>query len=115
MAGARRLRDAAEDGAVPAVARAQRRGSRRRAGAGSGAGHRAHAAWVAHRQAAPAHRRVAPREPGFAVKVVQDPSVAWVVDRWCGDADVRAGELAFGFLRIPLDYAVSHRPGTRFG
>jgi agmatinase len=49
------------------------------------------------------------------VKVVQDPSVAWVADAWCAEANVRPGDVAFGFLRVPLDYAVSYRPGTRFG
>lgn len=49
------------------------------------------------------------------MKVVQDPTVSWVADAWCAAEDVRPGEPAFGFLRVPLDYAVSYRPGARFG
>jgi agmatinase len=44
------------------------------------------------------------------VRVVQDPTVEWISDSW-GDG----GAPSFPVLRIPLDYAVSSRPGTRFG
>jgi agmatinase len=54
-----------------------------------------------------------------ATRVVRDPTLAWFADHRRGpDADDKRavpGRPVFGFLGIPFDYAVSHRPGTRFG
>jgi len=47
------------------------------------------------------------------VRVVHDPSVGWISDSWV--QEVEPGRATFSVLRIPLDYAVSYRPGTRFG
>jgi agmatinase len=58
------------------------------------------------------------------MKVVRDPTVRWVSDSWLAAADASAGAVnaavngagtLVGVLGIPFDYAVSHRPGTRFG
>jgi len=49
-----------------------------------------------------------------AVKVVQDPTVEWISDRWVTEAP-DSDALVFSVLSVPLDYAVSSRPGTRFG
>lgn len=46
-------------------------------------------------------------------KVVQDPSVKWLSQHWGKKLLHPVGSL--GFLEIPFDYAVSYRPGTRFG
>ncbi len=48
------------------------------------------------------------------MKVVQDPSVAWLSDNWVKELPSN-NMLTFGILRIPFDFAVSHRPGARFG
>jgi agmatinase len=48
------------------------------------------------------------------MRVVEDDSVEWISDRWV-TADWRPGEHVVPVLRVPLDYAVSSRPGTRFG
>lgn len=52
------------------------------------------------------------------MKVVRDPTVRWVSDSWVGsgtDGSAHAAEHTIGVLGIPFDYAVSHRPGTRYG
>lgn len=46
-------------------------------------------------------------------KVVQDSSVKWLSQHWGKQIVNPASYL--GFLEIPFDYAVSYRPGTRFG
>ncbi|KLL12708.1 agmatinase family protein [Protofrankia sp. BMG5.30] len=46
-------------------------------------------------------------------KVVDDPTIRWVADSWVDQTT--PDDTVFSFLRIPFDYAVSHRPGTRFG
>lgn len=48
------------------------------------------------------------------MKVVHDPTVEWVSDRWVTEAP-EPDALLFSVLSVPLDYAVSSRPGTRFG
>jgi agmatinase len=48
------------------------------------------------------------------MQVVCDPAVQWVSEKWA--AHVEPGTTpAFSILRIPFDYAVSHRPGARYG
>ncbi len=47
------------------------------------------------------------------MKVVQDPLVNWISGNWVSSP--AKGAQTFSFLRIPFDYAVSFRPGTRFG
>lgn len=50
------------------------------------------------------------------MRVVHDPTVEWVSNCWLTKAAAEADEdLVFSILRVPLDYAVSSRPGTRFG
>src|SRR3989338_353781 len=46
-------------------------------------------------------------------KVVEDKSVVWFSDVW--QKPVTSTLPSFGFVEIPFDFAVSHRPGTRFG
>ncbi len=46
-------------------------------------------------------------------KVVQDSSVKWLSQHWGKQLLNPVSHL--GFLEIPFDYAVSYRPGTRFG
>ncbi|MBJ6362836.1 agmatinase family protein [Paenibacillus sp. GCM10012307] len=46
-------------------------------------------------------------------KVVNDITVKWLADHW-SPIDLFK-DLSFGFLSVPFDYAVSHRPGTRIG
>jgi agmatinase len=48
-------------------------------------------------------------------RVVNDPSVKWVSEHWKFELENKGNVPAFAFLDIPFDYAVSHRPGTRFG
>ncbi len=48
-------------------------------------------------------------------QVVQDTTVRWVSERWASEPVGEPDLPAFGFLEVPFDYAVSHRPGTRFG
>lgn len=48
-------------------------------------------------------------------KVVQDPNVRWLAERWVESPSPEGGQVVFAYLSIPFDYAVSHRPGTRFG
>lgn len=48
-------------------------------------------------------------------KVVDDTSVKWISDHWSLKSENLKNIPAFSFLNIPFDYAVSHRPGTRFG
>jgi agmatinase len=53
-----------------------------------------------------------------APRVVRDPTLPWFADHRRGPAEEKRADLGwpvFGFLGIPFDYAVSHRPGTRFG
>lgn len=52
--------------------------------------------------------------PFNASRVVQDENVRWISDHW-SHHHPEAGQVAFGFLEVPFDYAVSHRPGARFG
>jgi agmatinase len=49
-----------------------------------------------------------------AIRVVEDGSVTWISDIWTEDTAQRA-EPTFGVLKVPFDYAVSSRPGARFG
>ncbi|MGM1513467.1 agmatinase family protein [Bacillus cereus group sp. MYBKT14-1] len=51
------------------------------------------------------------------LKVVNDSSVKWIADNWESlDNLSKNNEMTkFSFLSFPFDYAVSHRPGTRFG
>lgn len=46
-------------------------------------------------------------------KVVDDKSVVWISDFW--QKPISSKLPSFGFIEIPFDLAVSHRPGTRFG
>jgi agmatinase len=48
------------------------------------------------------------------MKVVQDPATAWIADHWV-DQPAEKDALIFSVLQVPMDFAVSHRPGTRFG
>jgi agmatinase len=48
-------------------------------------------------------------------RVVNDDTVQWMNDHWSPTPSAPGHPLAFEFLSIPFDYAVSHRPGTRFG
>jgi agmatinase len=48
-------------------------------------------------------------------KVVVDPDVRWISEHWQALSSCEPGVPSFAFLSIPFDYAVSHRPGTRFG
>jgi agmatinase len=48
-------------------------------------------------------------------KVVYDPTVKWISEHWVDNPENREDVPTFSFLSIPFDYAVSHRPGTRFG
>jgi agmatinase len=50
-----------------------------------------------------------------AVPVVVDPTVRWIRDHWTTEIDDSRSGPAFGFISVPFDYAVSHRPGCRFG
>jgi len=47
-------------------------------------------------------------------RVVEDETLVWLGDRWTTDMTQR-GTPTFGILRIPFDYAVSSRPGARYG
>ncbi|WP_027555929.1 agmatinase family protein [Bradyrhizobium sp. Cp5.3] len=47
--------------------------------------------------------------------VVVDATVPWIRDRWTNDMREIRDEAAFAFISVPFDYAVSHRPGCRFG
>jgi agmatinase len=53
------------------------------------------------------------KRPG--TRVVDDPSIRWMADHWRDSSSEAGHRLAFEFLGVPFDYAVSHRPGTRFG
>ena len=47
-------------------------------------------------------------------KVVHDDSVKWISDNWRFREGIHQGKtIDFSFLKVPFDYAVSHRPGTR--
>ncbi|HEX8089786.1 MAG TPA: agmatinase family protein [Blastocatellia bacterium] len=48
-------------------------------------------------------------------RVVNDSTVKWISEHWSKEPVVPANVPGFGFLSIPFDYAVSYRPGTRFG
>lgn len=48
-------------------------------------------------------------------KVVNDSSVKWISNHWKSEIKNNNNISPFAFLNIPFDYAVSHRPGTRFG
>lgn len=50
-----------------------------------------------------------------AVPVVVDPTLHWIRDHWKSGIEPARGGPAFGFISVPFDYAVSHRPGCRFG
>ncbi len=45
-------------------------------------------------------------------KAVKDPSIKWTTDLWLSSYEQ---DIGLGFLEVPFDYAVSHRPGARFG
>lgn len=47
--------------------------------------------------------------------VVVDSTVPWIRDRWTDDMRQVRDQPAFAFISVPFDYAVSHRPGCRFG
>lgn len=50
------------------------------------------------------------------IPIVLDSTLEWLSEKWVSaDAVDNNGGLVFGFLGIPFDYAVSHRPGCRFG
>jgi agmatinase len=50
------------------------------------------------------------------VRQVVDPDVSWIADRWVPrDAGRDEDGLMIGILSAPFDYAVSYRPGARFG
>jgi agmatinase len=52
------------------------------------------------------------------MKVVEDPTVRWVSDSWSTPSASVVDDpvaMTFAVLGVPFDYAVSHRPGTRFG
>ena len=49
------------------------------------------------------------------VPIVNDPTVRWIRDCWATVATAPLNTPAFGFISVPFDYAVSHRPGCRFG
>lgn len=48
-------------------------------------------------------------------RVVNDPTVKWISEHWSEGTERTRDVPAFAFLEVPFDYAVSHRPGTRFG
>ncbi|ABC30362.1 Arginase/agmatinase/formimionoglutamate hydrolase, arginase family [Hahella chejuensis KCTC 2396] len=52
-------------------------------------------------------------------RVVNDQSLKWVSEAWVKDVEDAAGGVSgsdlITFMEIPFDFAVSHRPGTRFG
>ncbi|MEA2604863.1 MAG: agmatinase [Acidobacteriota bacterium] len=48
-------------------------------------------------------------------RVVDDASVRWIENHWSASPSADGQPLSFEFANIPFDYAVSHRPGTRFG
>lgn len=48
------------------------------------------------------------------LKVVNDTNVKWISQHWDSN-NYKENIPHFAFLSIPFDYAVSHRPGTRFG
>jgi formimidoylglutamase len=50
-----------------------------------------------------------------AIPVVVDPTLHWMRDHWTTDIEATRGGTGFGFISVPFDYAVSHRPGCRFG
>ncbi|MCR6111837.1 agmatinase family protein [Bacillus sp. A301a_S52] len=45
-------------------------------------------------------------------KVVEDKDTQWLSECW---NKKNQSDIQFGFLQIPFDHAVSHRPGTRIG
>lgn len=47
--------------------------------------------------------------------IVNDPTVCWIRDCWVTAETAPLNNPAFGFVSVPFDYAVSHRPGCRFG
>lgn len=49
------------------------------------------------------------------MKPVRDPLVQWISDSWVTDPAQTAEHVVFSVLNLPFDYAVSFRPGTRFG
>lgn len=50
------------------------------------------------------------------IPVVLDPTLEWLGEKWISPDDICDDDgPVFGFLSIPFDYAVSHRPGCRFG
>ena len=46
---------------------------------------------------------------------VKDPTVQWISQHWQSGPVTGEKRPHFAFLSIPFDYAVSYRPGTRFG
>lgn len=59
--------------------------------------------------------RRGPVTGGERIPVVQDATVTWIRDRWAPPDDESLSDPTFGFLSVPFDLAVSHRPGCRFG
>ncbi|HEV7367934.1 agmatinase family protein [Arenibaculum sp.] len=51
----------------------------------------------------------------MSTQVVQDESVRWIAESWARPGSPRPEGPRFSFLGIPMDYAVSHRAGTRHG
>lgn len=50
-----------------------------------------------------------------SVPIVNDPTVRWIRDCWVTAQSAPHDSTAFGFVSVPFDFAVSHRPGCRFG
>lgn len=46
-------------------------------------------------------------------RIVEDKCITWIADFW--QKATFSPLPSFGFIEIPFDFAVSHRPGTRFG
>jgi agmatinase len=49
------------------------------------------------------------------IALVKDLTVKWIADHWAVEGAHDKNLPHFAFLSIPFDYAVSYRPGTRFG
>ncbi|MDA4845241.1 agmatinase family protein [Hoeflea poritis] len=52
---------------------------------------------------------------GDHIPVVRDETVTWIKDKWAPPDEDGPSDPVFGFLSVPFDFAVSHRPGCRFG
>jgi agmatinase len=49
----------------------------------------------------------------MSAKAVEDESITWIQDLWHQERPLT--ETFLEFLEVPFDFAVSHRPGARFG